>query len=62
MVRLLSEILRKELKVEYREERQGDVKHSLADITKATNFLDYRPVVQFNEGLKEAFKYYEQNI
>jgi UDP-N-acetylglucosamine/UDP-N-acetylgalactosamine 4-epimerase len=62
MVRLLSDILRKELKVEYREERQGDVKHSLADITKATNFLGYRPVVQFNEGLKEAFKYYEQNI
>ena len=62
MVRLLSEILRKELKVEYREERQGDVKHSLADITKAMNYLEYRPVVRFNEGLKEAFKYYEQNI
>ena len=62
MVRLLSDILRKELKVEYREERQGDVKHSLADITKATNFLGYRPVVQFNEGLKETYKYYEQNI
>ena len=62
MVRLLSEILRKELKVEYREERQGDVKHSLADITKAMNYLGYRPVVRFNEGLKEAFKYYEQNI
>ena len=62
MIQLLSEILRKELKVEYREERQGDVKHSLADITKAINYLDYRPVVRFNEGLKEAFKYYEQNI
>lgn len=62
MVRLLSDILRKELKVEYRKERQGDVRHSLADITKAMNYLDYRPVVRFNEGLKEAFKYYEQNI
>ena len=61
MVRLLSEMLRKELKVEYRVERQGDVKHSLADITKAMNYLDYRPVVRFNEGLKEAYKYYEQN-
>ena len=61
MVGLLSEILRKELKVEYREERQGDVKHSLADITKAMNYLGYSPVVRFNEGLKEAFKYYEQN-
>ena len=62
MVQRLSEILRKELKVEYREERQGDVKHSLADITKAVSYLNYSPVVRFNEGLKKAFKYYEQNI
>ena len=62
MVRYLSEILNKDLRVEYRDARQGDVKHSLADITKAMNYLDYRPVVRFNEGLKEAFKYYEQNI
>ena len=62
MIKLLSEILNMDLRVEYREERQGDVKHSLADITKAMNYLDYRPVVQFNEGLKKAFTYYEQNI
>jgi UDP-N-acetylglucosamine 4-epimerase len=62
MVQRLSEILGKDLKVEYREERQGDVKHSLADITKAVNYLNYSPVVRFNEGLKKAFKYYEQNI
>ena len=62
MVQLLSEILSQDLRVEYREERQGDVKHSLADITKAMKLLDYRPVVRFNEGLKKAYKYYEQNI
>jgi len=54
--------LGKDLRVEYRDERQGDVKHSLADITKAMDYLDYSPVVRFNEGLKKAFKYYEQNI
>lgn len=62
MVQRLSVILDKVLRVEYREERQGDVKHSLADISKAMDYLDYRPVVRFNEGLKKAFKYYEQNI
>ena len=62
MIQRLSEILGKDLRVECREERQGDVKHSLADITKAMNFLDYRPVIRFNEGLKKAIKYYEQNI
>jgi UDP-N-acetylglucosamine/UDP-N-acetylgalactosamine 4-epimerase len=62
MVELLRGILSKDLKVEYREERQGDVKHSLANITKALHYLDYRPVVTFKEGLMKAFMYYEQKI
>ncbi len=32
-------------------ERAGDIPHSLADITKATNILGYKPTVTFREGI-----------
>lgn len=35
-------------------ERVGDVKHSLADISKIRNYLDYVPVVDFNEGISKT--------
>jgi UDP-N-acetylglucosamine 4-epimerase len=33
-------------------ERSGDVRHSLADISKAMNYLGYRPGVHIREGLE----------
>jgi nucleoside-diphosphate-sugar epimerase len=41
-------------------ERQGDVKHSLADITKAKELLGYEPVVSMEKGLAKTFRWYEQ--
>ena len=38
-------------------ERQGDVKHSLADITRAKELLGYRTVVPFGEGLGKTIEY-----
>jgi len=38
--------------VDYRDSRVGDVRHSLADITKARNLLDYEPTVGLRDGLK----------
>ncbi|TMI64963.1 MAG: SDR family oxidoreductase [Bacteroidetes bacterium] len=40
-------------------ERKGDVKHSLADITKAQQLLDYRPVVSVGEGLAITYNWYK---
>lgn len=42
--------------------RNGDVPHSLASIEKAENFLEYKPTHRFNEGLKEAVKWYWENL
>ena len=39
-------------------ERIGDVKHSLADITKAKQLLGYTPSVSVEEGLKKTFHWY----
>jgi len=40
-------------------ERIGDVKHSLADISKSRTLLGYRPTVPVNEGLRKTFAWYK---
>jgi len=52
--RLLDEIraiVGTDVEASYQEPRQGDVKHSLADISRAREQLGYEPLVDFNEGL-----------
>jgi nucleoside-diphosphate-sugar epimerase len=38
--------------------REGDIKHSLADITRATEELRYTPKAQFHEGLRKTVAWY----
>jgi UDP-N-acetylglucosamine 4-epimerase len=59
MVENISTIENKLIKITYRENRAGDVKHSLADITKAKSLLNYNPLFTFKQGLIEAYKYYK---
>ncbi len=42
----------------YREFRAGDVRHSLADITKAKELLGYEPSHRIGEGMVEAMDWY----
>lgn len=42
----------------YREERQGDVKHSLADISKAGNLIGYEPQFSVLQGLRLSVPWY----
>lgn len=44
----------------YREFRTGDIRHSLADISKARTLLGYKPSHQVFSGLKEALPWYLQ--
>jgi len=43
-------------------ERKGDVKHSLADISKAKNLLKYNPAIPVADGLKHTFEWYKLNV
>lgn len=45
----------------YGPERAGDVKHSLADISKAGTLLGYNPAVSIREGLQMTFDWYRSN-
>jgi len=44
--------------VNYGPERAGDVKHSLADLSRATRHLGYTPKVDFEEGLRRTIDWY----
>ncbi len=62
----LVEILKKDLdnctsKIIYGPNRVGDVKHSLADISKAVNMIGYKPMFSFSEGIKKTLDWYLVN-
>lgn len=46
----------------YGPERKGDVKHSLADISKATGLLGYKPEITVKEGLKRTMAWYQEQL
>ena len=52
----------KDSKPDYREFRAGDVRHSLADISKAKKLLGYEPSHRITEGLKIAMAWYVKNL
>ena len=51
-----------EVEVIYGDYRKGDVPHSLASIDKAKKLLEYQPKHSMKEGLKEAVKWYWDNL
>ncbi|MBS1773719.1 MAG: SDR family oxidoreductase [Bacteroidetes bacterium] len=44
----------------YREERAGDIRNSLADISKAQNLLGYQPTHRFMDGLKQTVAFFKE--
>ena len=43
-------------------EREGDIKHSNADISKAKKLLNYNPKYSFKEGIDLAIDWYKNNL
>jgi len=46
----------------YGPERAGDIPHSLASIEKARKLLGYSPILNVEQGLKEAVKWFRNNL
>lgn len=46
----------------YGPEREGDIKHSNADISKAKELLGYDPDWSFDLGIKAAIEWYKENL
>lgn len=51
-----------EIEPTHRANRVGDIPHSLASIDKARRLLGYDPQYSMREGLKEAVKWYRENL
>lgn len=47
---------------DFREFRAGDVRHSLADIAKASQLLGYQPTHRIGDGLAEAMDWYVREV
>ncbi len=54
----LAQVFNHKEKAKYGPTREGDVQHSLADITRATTELGYRPQGTFLEGLSKTVDWY----
>ncbi len=52
----------KTVEPKYREERPGDVKDSLANISLANNLIDYNPKMKLREGLEITMKWFEKTF
>jgi len=46
----------------YQEERRGDVKNSLADISKARTILGYEPAVKIEDGLQRTVEWFRHRF
>jgi UDP-N-acetylglucosamine/UDP-N-acetylgalactosamine 4-epimerase len=62
MIKSLSDLTDRKIKVKYGQERKGDVKHSEASIDKARELLKYSPKILFSEGLKRTVEWYKSTL
>jgi len=46
----------------YKDFRKGDVKHSLADITKAKELLGYKPKYNIDDGLSNTIDWFFRKL
>ena len=58
VLKLLEKITGKKIKAKYDPPRTGDIKDSQADISRARDLLGYRPIVDFEQGLKLTWDWY----
>jgi UDP-N-acetylglucosamine 4-epimerase len=59
---ILKELSDSEIEAIYRDPRPGDVRHSLADISQASELLGYKPKYDIDEGLRITFEWFKQKF
>ncbi|MBP1625475.1 MAG: UDP-glucose 4-epimerase, partial [Acidobacteria bacterium] len=58
LIEKLNGILGSQVKPQYESARKGDVRHSVADVSKAGKMLGYAPAVTLEEGLRRVLDWY----
>ncbi|MCA9320189.1 MAG: LPS biosynthesis protein WbpP, partial [Planctomycetes bacterium] len=62
LIHTIAQVIGVEAAIDYRPERAGDVKHSLASIDRAREILGYEPLVGLREGLERTIQWYRDNL
>lgn len=57
----INRLMGKNIKPVFLPPRPGDVKHTMADISRAKKYLRFRPGVSFQAGLKKTIQYFLEN-
>jgi len=60
LVKEIGRVLGKKLDIRYLDPRPGDVRHSLADITRAKELLGYEPTVTWESGIPPTIEFMRQ--
>ena len=60
MADLLMELIGSKYEIRYDDPRPGDIKHSLADISKAKKHFNYKPEFDIKKGLEETIKWFQK--
>ena len=58
----IKENLNSDLSAQYKPERKGDIKNSLANIDKAKKQLHYTPLINTETGLTKTIEWYKHHI
>ncbi len=62
LIHILKKILGSKISAIYQAPRQGDIRHSLADIRKGKRLLNYDPKVEVEAGLKRTVEYFKRQL
>ena len=62
VLKTLGKIAGKDVTAKYEPARTGDILHSQADITEARKVLGYEPKVNFEQGLRRTWEWYEKTF
>lgn len=62
LYKTLKNLLNKDIEPIYGPNRKGDIKHSNADISKASKLLGYKPSYSFEDGIKLTIDWYKTNL
>ncbi|RYD86817.1 MAG: LPS biosynthesis protein WbpP, partial [Sphingobacteriales bacterium] len=61
MYNILKEKAGSDIVPEHGPDRAGDIRDSLADISKAQKLLGYNPKIRIEEGLKRTYEWFRDN-
>ncbi|HEV2348920.1 MAG TPA: SDR family oxidoreductase [Terriglobia bacterium] len=62
VIAMMNKIFGREVKPKYAPARQGDVRESLANISRAREVLGYKPIVSFEDGLRRTVEWYRATL